>query len=180
MSLFAYPILFEKLHDAEYRKAFVAASVRNQIALQIRALRKSKFETQEALGDAAGKPANVISRLENPSYGKVRIQTLVELAQAFDVALIVKFATFGELAESIENTSDIALDVSSFEEEVREAVSYMPSNEAPSPVGPSAADLVHLASGKLGTAPSPSWPDSQVWKLGRFEPSGNAIPHLTS
>ena len=121
MSLLAYPTLLKKLKAVDYRRAFLSASIRNSIALQIRALRKSKFETQEALGEAAGKPANVISRLENPNYGKVRIQTLIELADAFDVALVVRFTTFGELASSIEDTSDAALNVQSFKDELRAA-----------------------------------------------------------
>ena len=41
----------------------------------------------------------MISRYENPDYGKYSISTLLELAAAFDVALAVRFVPFSELVE---------------------------------------------------------------------------------
>jgi len=41
----------------------------------------------------------MISRYENPDYGKYSVQTLLELADAFDVALVVHFAPFSELVD---------------------------------------------------------------------------------
>ena len=118
MSVHAYPTLLEKLRDKDYRRAFTSASVRNFIALQIRTLRKLTFSRQAALAEAAGTTASVISRLEDPNYGKVTISTLLDLAGAFDVALIVRFATFGELAKQIEDLSNTALVVPSFRDEL--------------------------------------------------------------
>lgn len=118
MSLAAYPNLLEKLRDSEYRRAFTSASVRRWIAMQIRGLRKREDWSQTQLGDAVGKPQNVVSRLEDPSYGKVTLQTLLDFAAAFDVALIVRFGTFGELAAQIADMSAAAMTVPSFDTEL--------------------------------------------------------------
>src|SRR5690349_1855695 len=120
MSLLAYPTLLGKLKSRTYRRAFRSAFVRNYVALQIRALRKAKFESQGKLAKACGKPTNVISRLENPQYGKMSVSTMLELADAFDVGLTVKFVPFGDMAAEAENLSDDALIVQSFDEEIAE------------------------------------------------------------
>lgn len=108
MTLHAYPELLENLKSKGYRDGYVSTSVRHGIALQIRALRRRESWSQKQLGGQAGKTQTVISRLEDPDYGKVTVQTLLDLAAAFDVALIVRFATFGEMAHQ---TADLSTDV---------------------------------------------------------------------
>ena len=120
MKLIAYPTLLEKLRDRAYRRAFRSAAVRNHIALQVRTLRKAKYDSQKKLAEACNKPANVITRLENPNYGRVSVKTMLELADAFDVGLSVRFVPFGEMAAENEDLSIEALNVPSFEDEVRE------------------------------------------------------------
>lgn len=120
MSLTAYPTLFAKLHSKKYRDAFCISGVRHRIALQIRALRKDIFGSQQALADAMGKPANVISRLESPAYGKLTLQTLHELASAFDVGLIIHFARFSDVVKHVSDLSEHALIVPNFESEIEE------------------------------------------------------------
>jgi transcriptional regulator with XRE-family HTH domain len=118
MNLAAYPNLLEKLQNDEYRHAFTSSSLRRWIAMQIRELRMREGWSQKQLGEAVGKPQNVVSRLEDPSYGKVTLQTLLDFAAAFDVALIVRFGTFGELAAQIEDMSASAMAVPPFNEEL--------------------------------------------------------------
>lgn len=120
MSLTAYPKLFAKLSSKKFRDAFCSSSVRYHIALQIRALRKELFGSQQSLGEAMGKPANVISRLESPGYGKVTVQTLLELASAFDVGLIIKFARFQAVVEYAEDLNEASLVVPEFDSEIEE------------------------------------------------------------
>lgn len=106
--------------NKEYRDAFVEANIRNGIAFQIRALRKRQGLSQRDLGEKMGKQQNVISRLEDPDYGKLTLQTLLTLARTFDVGLIVRFVSYGQLIASLGDVSDERLAVPNFEEEAAE------------------------------------------------------------
>lgn len=110
--------LIKKLREKEYRTAYAAAHTRRWIAHQIRALREMP-ERNWKQGDLAcrvGKPQSVVSRLENPSYGKMTIQTLLDVAAAFDVALVVKFVDFNRFLAETRDVSDASMRVFSFEE----------------------------------------------------------------
>lgn len=111
--------LVEELEDKEFRDAFVAEHVRTGVAYQIVALREQVGWSQAELGRRAGKLQNVISRLEDPEYGRPTIQTLLQLASAFDVALLVRFVPFSELVERTQDVSGPALQVPNFSKDVR-------------------------------------------------------------
>lgn len=108
--------MIKKLEIKKFRQAFVAANVRRGIAYQLRAMRGPK--TQGQVGKMVGKPQNVISRLEDPRYGKVTVQTLLDVAAAYDVALLVKFVPYGRLIAETENLSQEALVPLSFDAEM--------------------------------------------------------------
>lgn len=109
--------MFDQLRDPDYRHAFVEENEKTGIAFQIRALREKNGWTQAELGQRAGKPQNVVSRLEDPDYGKVTLTTMFDLARAFDVALLVKFVSFSRLVAELKDVSPRALAVPSFTEE---------------------------------------------------------------
>ncbi len=89
--------LARALVDKDFREAFVAETISQGIAFQIKETRDERGWTQAELGERAGKPQPVISQLENPDYGAYTLKTLKALASAFDVALVVRFVPFSEL-----------------------------------------------------------------------------------
>jgi transcriptional regulator with XRE-family HTH domain len=93
--------LLNELGNREYRRGFVEAHATDTIAFQIRQLRKALGWEQRDLARELGNPKlqPMVSRYENPDYGKYSVATLLELAAAFDVALVVRFAPFSELVE---------------------------------------------------------------------------------
>ena len=66
---------------------------------RFRLLREDNGWTQEELAQRAAKAQETISQWENPSYGRYSLNTLKELAKAFDVGLLVRFVTFSELVD---------------------------------------------------------------------------------
>jgi transcriptional regulator with XRE-family HTH domain len=126
--------LREELKDKEYRDAFVAAYVRNGIAFQIRAMRESRGWDQKKLADKMGnvKLQPIVSRYENPDYGRFSMTTLLDLAKAFDVGLIVRFAPFSELIDRDDDFADESLDVDSY---AREVLAYQPLPQVMPTVG---------------------------------------------
>jgi transcriptional regulator with XRE-family HTH domain len=107
--------LIESLGDRTYRHLFASASSRRAIAEQIREMRLSRGWTQADLAKASGKVQETISELENPNYGSYTYKTLQRLAEAFDVALIVKFAPFSELVRWMTELSPEDLAVPDFD-----------------------------------------------------------------
>jgi transcriptional regulator with XRE-family HTH domain len=108
------------------RHAFVAAFVRQGVTMQIQLLRKRERWSQKKLGELTEKKQNAITRLEDPSYGKFTMTTLLELAKAFDVALSVKFVSFSELERQSQNLSPDALCVARFADELPPVAAPVP------------------------------------------------------
>jgi transcriptional regulator with XRE-family HTH domain len=91
--------LLAELEDQSYREAYVEAHAKDTVAFQLRQMRKALEWEQKDIAAKLGNPKlqPMISRYENPDYGKYSVTTLLELARVFDVALIVRFARFSEL-----------------------------------------------------------------------------------
>jgi transcriptional regulator with XRE-family HTH domain len=109
------------LKEFAYRHSWVEAYIKNGIAFQIRTMRKAKgWDQKELAENALGKSElqSMISRYENPDYGKYSLRTLLDLAKTFDVGLIVRFAPFSELVEWEHAIPKTNLAVPSFDNEL--------------------------------------------------------------
>jgi transcriptional regulator with XRE-family HTH domain len=93
--------LINELRDKSYRDAFVEAHAGDSIAFQLKAMRLARDMGQRDVAGLLGNPdlQPMISRYENPDYGKYSVNTLLALARTFDVALVVHFAPFSELVD---------------------------------------------------------------------------------
>jgi len=109
----------KRLMNKKHRDAFVSACVDQTIPFQIRALRLAEERnwTQKELASRAGMKQERISVCENPNYGRFSLQTLKQIAAAFDVALIVRLAPLSELVEWETNLSPESLEVENFDKE---------------------------------------------------------------
>lgn len=103
--------------NKQFRDSVVVANIREGIAFQVRTTRKARSLKQADLAKQAGMKQQVISRLESASDSQPSIRTLVRLASALDVALVVKFVPFGQLADELSSLDHEAFAVPSFEEE---------------------------------------------------------------
>nr|WP_301294174.1 helix-turn-helix transcriptional regulator [Nitrobacter winogradskyi] len=84
-------------------------TVRGWIAYQIQALREKTGLTQQAFAERLGKKQSTISRLENSEYGKVTVQTLLDIACSLDVALQVRFVSYPDFLNSVMDSSVVAM-----------------------------------------------------------------------
>jgi transcriptional regulator with XRE-family HTH domain len=95
------------------RNAYVFENLKRMVPFQIRTMREERGWSQGRAGEALGKPQNVVSRLESPAYGKLTLQTLLDIAQGFDVGLLIKFVPFSRLVREYEDLSSKALSAQS-------------------------------------------------------------------
>ena len=126
--------LLKRLKEFAYRHAWAEAHVTNGIAFQLRAMRKARGWDQEQLAQKAfGNPKlqSLISRYENPDYGKYSLSTLFDFARAFDVVLQVRYAPFSELIKWEEDLPSADLNVPSFAEQMQTDVLAKDSPRAP-------------------------------------------------
>ena len=90
--------LLNDLKDLESRRLFYAEHISTGLPFQIRELRKKRGLTQKQVAELTGKKQSNISDFENPNYEYTpQIGTLMQLADAFDVPLIVRFGSWEEV-----------------------------------------------------------------------------------
>lgn len=99
--------LTEKFRNKRYRDSYVSANVRRFLAQQFRSLRGDL--SQEEFGKILGKPQSVVSRLEDPAYGKFALQTLLEVAASLDRAVIARIVDFPTFLRFTEDMSESAM-----------------------------------------------------------------------
>lgn len=101
----------------EERKAYMEATVEQDIAYQIESNRRARKLTQKDLAKKIGTTQSAIARMEDPTYGRHSIPSLVKVAHAFDCAVRVTLISYSKLAEVVADTSDQALFAAPFESE---------------------------------------------------------------
>jgi len=95
--------LWDKFKEKVYRDGFVASHLANNIAAQIFSTRELRGLTQTELAQKAGMAQARISVMEDSGYENFSVKTLRRLASALDVALVVRFVPFSELADYATN-----------------------------------------------------------------------------
>ena len=107
----------EAMKDKGYRHGMVNAQIEIDLPFQIRALRKQRGWTQPELAAKTGMKQPRISNMEKPGVTHFSLETLRRLAEAFDVALVVRFAPFSEWLDWSLSFSPDEFSVQNFGEE---------------------------------------------------------------
>jgi transcriptional regulator with XRE-family HTH domain len=109
---------FLRLRNKRSRTAYVEAELVNGISAQIRVLRQQRGWTQKEFAEKLGTSQAVVSRLEDPSYGRYSLKTLLDIGSLFDVALFARFMPFSQAVPATWNTRRENLEAESFEKEI--------------------------------------------------------------
>jgi transcriptional regulator with XRE-family HTH domain len=91
--------------DKQSRDAFVASHIRKGLALRIRNMRKARGWNQTELAAAVGSDQRVISLFESGDYEGYTVRSLLRLAAALDVALVVDLVPLSEFLRRLEALS---------------------------------------------------------------------------
>ena len=112
------PSMIKRLSKTAYRNSYLDSQVRTWIAYQIKALRKKSDFTQAEMAKCLDKPQSVISRLENADYGRLSVNTLLDIAKSMNVALLVQFVSYPDFLERTRDKSEQAMQPDTFDESV--------------------------------------------------------------
>lgn len=107
------------INDYNYRLAYIKAKVGVNIPSQIKAMRRRRDNlSQEALAKEAGKRQSQISSMERPGVTSFTVETLIRLAAAFKVGLIVRFVPFSEMLKWENNYSQDYFNVTPIDHDI--------------------------------------------------------------
>lgn len=97
--------------NIDARNSYVRAKLDVLLPAQIRALRLRREWKQAELANEAGMKQSRISAMETPGAVNFNLETLVRVAAAFKVGLIVKFVPFSEILSWENRFSQDSFDV---------------------------------------------------------------------
>jgi transcriptional regulator with XRE-family HTH domain len=113
------PSKMAKLQRKLYRDAYLREHNAHRLAYQIRSIRQHLKLSQSEFASKTGKKQSVVARLENPDYGKYTLETLLEIAQSLDIALLVQFTSWTDYLKRSADVSSAALNVDSIGQEIQ-------------------------------------------------------------
>ena len=109
--------LLDRFRFFGYRHAYVEGFLDSYIATQIKVLREQRQLTQVRLAELSGMHQSQIAALEDIHHSSWKIGTLKRLARAFDLALIVRFESFGKVLPDLDRFGRSMLERPSFDED---------------------------------------------------------------
>jgi transcriptional regulator with XRE-family HTH domain len=125
----------EKVSDKEYRDTYAADQLRLRLAMMIRTLRDQRGLTQADLGKIIDKPQSVISRIEDPDYGKVSLQTILDVAAGFDLPVYIDMPEWDDWFRLMQDFSESGLKRDGFDpDQLRAIENIKPKPNSPSPL----------------------------------------------
>lgn len=93
--------------ERQARAAYVSDQVRRAMALMIREERKKRGWSQARLAWEMEKSQALVSRLENPNYGRLTVESLLHVAAAFDLPLRIDFPSWDDWRRDIVTANEV-------------------------------------------------------------------------
>lgn len=90
-------LIFKLRSDAKFRASYIRSKLNLLIPSQLRGLRLKGKLTQKQLADEAEMKQPRISAMERPGEIKFSLETLIRMAAAHGVGLVVKFVSLSEM-----------------------------------------------------------------------------------
>jgi hypothetical protein len=112
--------LARALGNQETRHSYMARQLKAFLAQQIRALRGD--QSQKDFGERIHKPQSVVSRLEKQADRHISIQTLIDIAERLDIAVIIRFVDFVTFLRYTDDYSESAIKPDPFRQEAIDEV----------------------------------------------------------
>jgi transcriptional regulator with XRE-family HTH domain len=120
-----------KLAKPAYRHAMVDAEIRHGLADQIRAMRERAGWSQTDLARKIGTSQPNVARMEATRDKYMSFPSLLSVAKAFDVGLLVRFVPFSEIVRRSFDASDFEQAPLSYTEEVTFTAQHLVSAPRP-------------------------------------------------
>lgn len=164
--------LAKELRHKGFRHSYMARQLKAFLASQIRALRGDS--SQKDFGDRIGKPQSVVSRLEKQADRHISVQTLIDIAERLDIAVVIRFVDFPTFLRYTDDYSESALAPAQYSQT---AVDIMAKDEERSEQESALKALFLLMPGQsLGQSAQNPVPPSQV-TLGSIANSESRMAH---
>jgi transcriptional regulator with XRE-family HTH domain len=97
---------WKKLSNRQYRHALAASQFKRFVPFQIGALRKQRKWSQQELAERSEVTQGVISKAEDPDNGNLTVNTILRIANGFDVVFVGKFVPYSEFNQWRTNLSE--------------------------------------------------------------------------
>lgn len=115
--------------NKQLRMKFLADQIRVGLKYQLRSLRDAQGLTQRQLADLIGTKQSVISRLEHNGE-HVSVPTLLSIAAALDVGVVVRFESIDTILEWYSNPSKKKMTPRKSQEVLKELEALLTGDEA--------------------------------------------------
>jgi hypothetical protein len=157
----------------EFRASYMAHHLRAFLADQIRALRGDR--SQREFGVVIDKPQSVVSRLEDEEYGKVSLQTLIDVATKQDIAIVVRFVDFPTFLRITSDLSDQAIAPRPYDSAARQEIERLATAKSESEDGPGSVQVYNIFTKNDNYAPTSQAPNDNIIKPINVKLSNSAM-----
>lgn len=101
--------LIASMADKEFRQDYVGEHLHQGFAFQVKANRDARELTQAELGELASMKQSRIHEIEDPSYEGLTLRTAKRIADALDVALLLRLVPYSKFVDFITGTTSIGM-----------------------------------------------------------------------